>query len=266
VAALPIYLRIQRGGTKLIFQRSGDGVSFQDVASKDIGATSTTINLRNEALAGLAVAAGTAGSSRYTFGAVSGPSFNTAAPEPPAGLLARGGVNQVTLSWSSPVSGPDPTGYAIYRAGSPGGPYPSTPVAQVPGEETATIDRGLSGGANYCYVVRARQGAQESRSSNESCAVTSGGGLTFRRSDVDGSGLVDISDAVQVLSYLFLGAGAPDCMEAADADNSGQVDITDAITTLSYLFLGAEPPAEPGPKSCGPDPAAPTLQCKTSCQ
>ena len=40
--------------------------------------------------------------------------------------------------------------------------------------------------------------------------------------------------------------------DAADADDSsGPPDITDAVAILSYLFLGAADPASPGPRACG---------------
>jgi len=85
----------------------------------------------------------------------------------------------------------------------------------------------------------------------------------FVRGDADSSGAIDLTDAVMVLSYLFLGGAAPACMDAADADDadSGQPTITDAIVILNWLFLGSKAPAQPSPRlaayrgvECGPDP------------
>jgi hypothetical protein len=70
---------------------------------------------------------------------------------------------------------------------------------------------------------------------------------------------------VNLLGYLFLGAGNPACFEAADTDNNGVLDITDAVNNLGYQFLGAAPPAPPGPTNCGADPAAPFLGCGKAC-
>jgi hypothetical protein len=265
VTALPIYLRLARAGTKIVFQRSSDGATFQDVASKDIGTGSTQINLKSDTLAGLAVSAAGGGTSRYTFGAVTGPSFNTASPEPPTNLVAQGSSGQVTLSWNAPASGPAPTGYAIYRSATPGGPYPASPAAEVPAEEKSYIDGGLAQGS-YCYVVRSRQGTKESASSNESCAQTVHQDGAFRRGDVDSNGVVEITDAVKLLGYLFLGGGTPECLEAGDTDNSGTIDITDAVTNLGYQFLGQAPPVAPGPLVCGQDPSAPMLGCQKFCE
>jgi hypothetical protein len=73
----------------------------------------------------------------------------------------------------------------------------------------------------------------------------------FRRGDANGDGTVDLSDAVAILTQLFLGGGDPACEETADADASGARDITDAVSVLGYLFLGGETPPAPGPLECG---------------
>ena len=42
---------------------------------------------------------------------------------------------------------------------------------------------------------------------------------------------------------------------AADADDNGNVDLSDAIRILNFLFLGGPEPPVPGPAACGPDSA-----------
>ena len=80
----------------------------------------------------------------------------------------------------------------------------------------------------------------------------------FHRGDPNGDGVADITDAVFLLGFLYLGGGAPPCMESADVDNNTSTEITDAIYLLSFLFLGGPPPADPGPPAapCGVDPDA----------
>jgi hypothetical protein len=90
-------------------------------------------------------------------------------------------------------------------------------------------------------------------------------GKRFRRGDVDASNSLDISDAVGILGYLFLGEGVPNCREAADTDNSGDLDISDAVNNLSYQFLGGQAPEAPGPADCGLDPKDPFLGCDAPC-
>ena len=63
----------------------------------------------------------------------------------------------------------------------------------------------------------------------------------FIRGDVDGSGRVDISDAIFILNYLFAGGASPRCEDAADANDDGKIEIADAINILSFLFTGGKP-------------------------
>jgi hypothetical protein len=45
-------------------------------------------------------------------------------------------------------------------------------------------------------------------------------------------------------------------MDAADFNDDAAVDISDAVGILHYKYLGSAPPPYPGPPSeaCGPDP------------
>ncbi|MBI4603003.1 MAG: hypothetical protein HY721_13680 [Planctomycetes bacterium] len=76
----------------------------------------------------------------------------------------------------------------------------------------------------------------------------------FQRGDANSDRVVDLSDAVLVLLYLFGGSRTPPCLDAADADDRGAIDVTDAIYLLAYLFTGG--PAPPAPAACGADPTA----------
>jgi hypothetical protein len=57
---------------------------------------------------------------------------------------------------------------------------------------------------------------------------------------LDGSGIVDLTDAIRSLSFLFLGSFEVKCLDAADADDNGVVELTDALGTLAFLFLSAD--------------------------
>ena len=96
--------------------------------------------------------------------------------------------------------------------------------------------------------------------------ITGGGvapGPVFHRGDADQNGVLQLTDAIQVLGYLFLGTATrvPDCPDAADADDNGVIQLTDAVRILGYLFLGLGPPATPGPppEACGVDPTTDDL-------
>jgi hypothetical protein len=87
----------------------------------------------------------------------------------------------------------------------------------------------------------------------------------FKRGDADGANGLSLTDAVLILSFLFLGETAPSCLDAADADDNGAVALTDAVRILGYLFLGGEPPAAPGHLECGTDvnEESPDLGCRS---
>lgn len=82
----------------------------------------------------------------------------------------------------------------------------------------------------------------------------------FRRGDANADGNQDLSDAVSILGYLFLGGPSPSCTKSADSDDTGNIDLTDAIYLLGHLFLGGP---EPGPpfEECGNDPTEDGLDC-----
>jgi hypothetical protein len=83
----------------------------------------------------------------------------------------------------------------------------------------------------------------------------------FIRGDVDGTKPADITDAIQILGHLFLGApGHLDCQDAADSDDSGVLDLSDGVFLLNFLFLGGRTLTSPFP-SCGDDPTGDGLDC-----
>jgi hypothetical protein len=88
----------------------------------------------------------------------------------------------------------------------------------------------------------------------------------FRRGDVDANGRPEITDAVRLLGFLFLGEAGPLCQDAADADDTGHLDINDPVFILGYLFQGGLEPPAPGPTNCGSDPTADDLpECLPAC-
>ncbi|MBN1441931.1 MAG: hypothetical protein JXA90_04435, partial [Planctomycetes bacterium] len=92
-------------------------------------------------------------------------------------------------------------------------------------------------------------------------------GPYFVRGDPDSSGVVNITDGIRILSYLFTGGLPLECPDAGDTDNDGALSITDAIKVFGYLFLGQGEPAAPAPSNptyaasdCGVDTET-TLGC-----
>jgi len=83
---------------------------------------------------------------------------------------------------------------------------------------------------------------------------------TFSRGDGNDDGKVDVSDAVSVLSCLFLGRFCPGCLDAGDCNDDGRIDTSDAVCLLSCVFGTGICPAAPFP-GCGADATGDGLGC-----
>ncbi len=64
----------------------------------------------------------------------------------------------------------------------------------------------------------------------------------FACGDANGSGTVNISDAVYLIAYIFSGGPAPSPLLAGDANCSGSVNISDAVYLIAYIFSGGPAP------------------------
>jgi hypothetical protein len=76
----------------------------------------------------------------------------------------------------------------------------------------------------------------------------------FIRGDCNGDGRAtgNVTDAVFLLNFNFLGGREPPCLAACDANGDGKAvgSVTDAVFMLQFNFLGGAPPPPPFP-DCG---------------
>lgn len=86
---------------------------------------------------------------------------------------------------------------------------------------------------------------------------SSGAILEFIRGDVDGDGIVNVTDMVQLTSYFYTSgpgpvdcSGAP-CLDAGDINDNEWITYADILYLNESLFAGA--PAVPPPAVCGCD-------------
>jgi hypothetical protein len=63
--------------------------------------------------------------------------------------------------------------------------------------------------------------------------------------DYDPGDIVDISDLVYLVDYMFTGGPAPACFEEANVDGSDllSLDISDLVYLIDYMFSGGPLPA-----------------------
>ena len=82
-------------------------------------------------------------------------------------------------------------------------------------------------------------------------------GPLFIRGDCDGvtagGSRINLTDAVVLLNFAFLGGPKPPCLAACNVDGEGDAlaTPTDPVYLLNFLFLGGPPPPAPHP-GCGP--------------
>lgn len=60
--------------------------------------------------------------------------------------------------------------------------------------------------------------------------------------DADRNGLVNVSDAVFLINYVFAGGTPPDPLNAGDANDSGAVNVSDVVYLINYIFGGGPAP------------------------
>jgi hypothetical protein len=71
-------------------------------------------------------------------------------------------------------------------------------------------------------------------------------GATFvQRGDANADGIIDISDVVYLLNYLFIRGPEPIPLEAGDATCDGIVDASDIVYLENYLFIAGPLPCDP---------------------
>lgn len=85
----------------------------------------------------------------------------------------------------------------------------------------------------------------------------------FVRADCNSDGETDISDPINLLSFLFLGNDPLRCAEACDSNDDELLDVSDAIYSLHFQFMGGAPPPPPH-DSCGTDSGEADLGCSVS--
>ncbi|MGB1661190.1 MAG: hypothetical protein ACPHP7_09535 [Planctomycetota bacterium] len=90
-------------------------------------------------------------------------------------------------------------------------------------------------------------------------------GPSFVRGDANGDGALDISDPVRIGVYVARGVNQLACLAAGDVDDDGLIQLSDVVLLLTYLFSDGAAPAAPYP-DCGADPTT-DLECLNSpCQ
>ncbi|MBN1419444.1 MAG: right-handed parallel beta-helix repeat-containing protein [Planctomycetes bacterium] len=85
----------------------------------------------------------------------------------------------------------------------------------------------------------------------------------FLRGETNGSGTIDLADAIFSLSFQFASGPEPACRKTADVNDDGSIDIGDPIFLLNHLFIPGSPPPPAPFGACGTDPTPDDLGCES---
>ncbi len=157
------------------------------------------------------------------------------APPPPA-------EPEVKVTSVVPASGPGTGGTRVRLLGR----FPGfdTAVVTLDGAVAAILSATME--AIECLTPPGKDGPADLRVSTRAGETVLRSGFVYRndlfvRGDGNADGTTDVSDAVAILTYLFLGGPRSVCQDAVDVDDDGALTITDPIYLLSFLFLSGPP-------------------------
>jgi hypothetical protein len=62
--------------------------------------------------------------------------------------------------------------------------------------------------------------------------------------DTNGDADVNISDAVYIINYVFVGGPSPNPYAAGDCNCDSMVNVSDAVMIINYVFMGGNAPCD----------------------
>jgi Dockerin type I domain len=68
--------------------------------------------------------------------------------------------------------------------------------------------------------------------------------------DASGDGVVNVSDAVWIINYVFQSGAEPQpVLACGDSNSDWAINVSDAVWLIGYIFVGGDPPADCSPGS-----------------
>lgn len=115
--------------------------------------------------------------------------------------------------------------------------------SQPPGTMGTTswvVSSALTPGTTYFWHAAAHDDFLSSNFTTSRSFAVSPGAVAYICGDADGSGMVNISDVVNLIGYIFFGGTAPNPIQSGDVDCSGSLTISDVVYLISYIFSGGQ--------------------------
>lgn len=68
--------------------------------------------------------------------------------------------------------------------------------------------------------------------------------MLYTCGDANSDGSINVSDAVYIINYVFVGGAQPEPIESADANCDISVNVSDAVYIINFVFVGGNPPCD----------------------
>jgi hypothetical protein len=69
-------------------------------------------------------------------------------------------------------------------------------------------------------------------------------GSSYICGNANGDQSVNVSDAVYIINYVFVGGDPPDPLASGDANCDGSANVSDAVYIINYVFVGGNAPCD----------------------
>lgn len=160
-------------------------------------------------------------------------------PNMPGSPVPADGVPGVSVATSLSWSGGDPDPGDVVKYDIYLGTVNPPPVAGST-ESATTFDPpgNLQANIQYYWQILAKDSYGGSRT-GPLWSFTTGNAIC---GDVDANGLVNISDVVYLIAYVFSGGPAPNPTSSGDVDCTGIVNVSDVVYLIAYIFSGGPAP------------------------
>ncbi len=140
------------------------------------------------------------------------------------------------LSWTGGDPDGDDVEYTLYFGTS------NPPASYQSGLTETTFDLPeLDNETQYYWYVKAFDG-YGGISSMAICDFTTE--IDYVCGDANADLSVNVSDAVAVINYVFIGGVEPDPYESGDTNCDGTVNVSDAVWIINYVFIGGDDPCD----------------------
>jgi C1A family cysteine protease len=109
------------------------------------------------------------------------------------------------------------------------------------GDTIGTLSGTPTWASTFNFRVEMTDSDDPARCDTMNCAIT----ITepsYICGDVNDDLTVNVSDAVSIINYVFVGGDAPDPYESGTVNCDTTVDVSDAVWIITFVFVGGDPP------------------------